>query len=62
MLCISATSILNMTFGSYKGYIAENSTAAPLVTVGIKELYTWKGNTSEIDFVVLLNDHVIPVK
>ncbi|MDZ7794700.1 MAG: DUF4143 domain-containing protein [Spirochaetia bacterium] len=50
MLGISATSILNVSFGSYKGYIAENLTAAQLVTAGIKELYTWKGrHISEIE-------------
>ncbi|MCF7949330.1 MAG: AAA family ATPase [Spirochaetia bacterium] len=62
MLGISATSILSMTYGSYKGYIAENFTAAQLVTAGIKELYTWKENTSEIEYVVLLDDHVVPVE
>jgi hypothetical protein len=62
MLGIPAASIMNMTYGSYKGYIAENYTAAQLVNSGIRELYTWKGNTSEIEFVVLLDDHVVPVE
>ncbi len=62
MLGLSANLILQMSYGSYKGYLAESFVASQLKAAGEKELYTWKGKTSEIEFLLLSNDSVVPIE
>ncbi len=55
-------SILNQNYGTYKGYIAENYVAEELTSTGHKELYFWQGKTSEIEFIISIKDHIIPLE
>jgi len=44
--------IVSASYGSYKGYVAENFVAAELRSAGVDELNSWKGASSEIEFLV----------
>lgn len=59
---ISLGSILQQDFGIYKGYLAENFTAQELISYGINDLYSWRGRTSEIEFLLQDEDSVIPLE
>lgn len=62
MLDISASEIVSTSYGSYKGFTAENFVASQLIGAGVKRLYTWKGHTSEIEFLLLSRGEVIPIE
>lgn len=62
MAGIPFESILKQDYGSYKGYIAENYVAQELKSADNKELYFWKGKTSEIEFLISVKDWIIPVE
>ena len=62
MADIPMQSILLQDYGTYKGYLAENYVARELTSAGITELYSWKGRTSEIEFLLQLKDNVVPVE
>ena len=62
ILGLSPTDIINQSFGTYKGYTAENYTASALSSAGITELFNWKRNESEIEFLIQYNDHIIPIE
>lgn len=38
--------------GFYKGWVAENAVAQELVSSGLSNLYCWKGNQSEVEFLL----------
>lgn len=59
---LSLSSIIKQNIGSYKGYLAENFTAQELIAYGQKELYSWAGRTSEIEFLLQKEDQVIPLE
>ncbi len=54
--------ILNYNFGSYKGYFVENFAAIELTNIGIRELFSWEGRTSEVEFLLETPAGVIPVE
>ncbi len=54
--------LLQMNFGSYKGYLAENFVAQELKANGISNLYCWTGRTSEIEFLLETGEGIIPVE
>ncbi len=62
MADIPIQTILSQDFGSYKGFIAENYVAQELQSGGFTELYSWKGKTSEIEFLVVINGKIIPLE
>ena len=59
---IPIRSVLSQDFGSYKGFLAENYVAQELQSSGAPELYSWKGKTSEIEFLVVINENIIPIE
>jgi len=62
MANIPIRSILSQDFGSYKGFLAENYVAQELQSSGVPQLYSWKGRTSEIEFLVDVHGHIIPLE
>ncbi len=61
ILKIKMIDILNDNISLYKGVITENYVANQLVINGYN-LYYWKNNESEIDFLLYNNDGIIPVE
>lgn len=61
-LDLSASSVLNQDYGSYKGFFAENYVAQELAASGRSALYCWQGRKSEIEFLRVMNDQVVPVE
>ena len=59
---LSPQSILNYDYGTYKGYFAENFVAQEFIAKGIFNLYSWQENRSEIEFLYVTEDQVIPVE
>lgn len=55
-------SILNQDYGRYKGYYAENLVAQEFTGAGVRELYSWAGKNSEIEFLRVINNTVVPVE
>jgi len=62
MANIPIRSLLSQDFGSYKGFLAENYVAQELQSSRVPQLYSWKGRTSEIEFLVVREKNVIPVE
>jgi len=54
--------ILSQDHGSYKGYFAENLVAQELTAVGKTPLYCWQGRQSEVEFLAMEEDRVIPIE
>lgn len=59
---LSPNIILEYDYGSYKGYFAENFAAQEFLSCGIKDLYSWKGRTAEIEFLRDIDGNVIPIE
>ncbi len=55
-------SILNQDYGQYKGYYAENFVAQEFVSDGCNELFSWVGRNSEIEFLRVINNNIVPVE
>jgi predicted AAA+ superfamily ATPase len=62
ILGVPAASIVSQTWGSYKGYVAENSAAVQLRSAGVRELYTWTGKASEIEFLIPTAGGAVPIE
>ena len=62
MLDLPFESILNQDYGSYKGYYAENLVAQEFTAAGAGPLYSWCGRQSEIEFVRVFGNAVVPVE
>jgi predicted AAA+ superfamily ATPase len=62
MLDLPFDSILSQDYGSYKGYYAENLVAQELSAAGRVPLYAWHGRQSEIEFLLIHGNEVIPVE
>jgi predicted AAA+ superfamily ATPase len=67
MTDLTFDSILNQDYGRYKGYYAENFTAQEFVAAGSSgtgscELFSWTGKNSEIEFLKVIDNEVIPVE
>lgn len=54
--------ILDYDYGSYKGFVAENFVAQELLAAGHSSLYAWKENESELEFLLVGDNSVIPVE
>lgn len=59
---LSPASILKYDYGSYKGYFAENFIAQEFICAGMENLYSWKENTAEIEFLMEKNGSILPVE
>ena len=53
--------LLSWSFGTYKGYYAENYVAQELTSLGYP-LYSWEEGTAEIEFLLSRGDQNIPVE
>jgi predicted AAA+ superfamily ATPase len=62
MADIPIGSVLSQDFGTYKGFFAENYVAQELQSSGVPQLYSWRGRTSEVEFLVAVEKNVIPVE
>jgi predicted AAA+ superfamily ATPase len=67
MMDLSFDSILNQDYGRYKGFYAENFTAQEFIAAdyswpGNRELFSWAGKNSEIEFIMEIDDMVVPVE
>jgi len=54
--------ILKYDYGSYKGYVAENFVAQELRATGVRDLFCWKGRTSEVEFLMETSSGIIPLE
>lgn len=54
--------ILDYDYGFYKGYFAENFVAQEFHYSGTKDLYCWKGRTSEVEFLRETEGDILPVE
>lgn len=62
MLGLEMINIVNQSYGSYKGYVAENYVASELKKSGVEDLFTWKGHTSEIEFLLSRRGGAVPLE
>jgi predicted AAA+ superfamily ATPase len=62
MLDIPLYAIMNQDYGQYKGYYAENFVAQEFVAADVRDLYSWTGRHSEIEFLRVIADSVVPVE
>ncbi len=62
---LSSTVLLkdNALFTEFKGALTENVVAQMLVYSGFEKLFYWSsGNTAEVDFILSVHDHIIPLE
>jgi predicted AAA+ superfamily ATPase len=59
---LSPKTILDYDYGTYKGYFAENYIAQMFLTAEPKQLYSWRENTAEIEFLLDINGDIIPIE
>jgi len=62
MLHLDPAAIHLYDFGQFKGFLAENLVLDELVCAGVGPLYTWRGASSEIEFILPVGDQVIPIE
>lgn len=54
--------LLTEDYGTAKGYFAENFVAQELCAAGRQPLYSWTERNSEIEFLTINNDAIVPVE
>ncbi len=59
---LSAQSIMDYDYGTYKGYCAENFIAQELLMKHQAPLYSWQDTRSEIEFLFVKDNAVIPLE
>lgn len=59
---LSPKTILNYDYGTYQGYFAENFIAQMFLTAESKQLYSWRENTAEIEFLRDIEGDIIPIE
>lgn len=59
---LSPNTILDYDYGTYKGYFAENFVAQMFLMSGVKQLYSWRENQAEIEFLRDIDGEIIPVE
>lgn len=62
MTDLTPKQILQAEYGSYKGFFAENFVAQEFLSLGEAKLYSWQEQTAEIEFLLNLDGHAIPVE
>lgn len=59
---LAPKTILDYTYGCYKGYFAENFVAQALSAHHKKTLYAWQDGQYELEFLLQLKEHIIPAE
>jgi len=59
---LSARTILEYSFQSYKGFFAENFVAQELTATGVESLFCWRENTAEVEFLLERDGAAMPVE
>jgi len=59
---IDPSRILQYSFSSYMGYVAENYVAQELRASGVSALFCWEGRTSEVEFLLETAWSIIPIE
>lgn len=54
--------LLDQTYGTYKGYIAENYVAQEFCARGFAPLYAWHEKMAEVEFLKSLDGGVVPIE
>ncbi len=62
LLDLPVEAILNDDYGISKGYVAENFVAQELMTAGSRNIYSWTERNSEIEFMIIENDYIVPLE
>jgi uncharacterized protein len=62
MLDLDPEVIHRYDFGQFKGFMAENMVIHELVCAGHDALFTWRGKTAEIEFLIQVGGDIIPVE
>ena len=62
MLGLDPAALYLYDIGQIKGFLAENMVLGERVAAGQSEIFTWRGKTSEIEFLVPSGDETIPVE
>jgi len=62
MLALSPETVLHQDYGITKGYFAENFVAQEFVAAGNKQLYSWTERNSEIEYLSVVKENIIPVE
>ena len=62
MLHLDPAVIHRYEFGQFKGFLAENAVLNELICAGSGPVFTWRGTTAEIEFLLSSGDQVIPVE
>ncbi len=62
MLDLPAQSIETGDYGITKGFFAENFVAQEFKAAGTDRLYSWEENSSEIEFLRVMNGKIVPVE
>lgn len=59
---LSPEVLYQMSFGTYKGFVAENFVAEELTALGFHSLYSWAENSSEIEFLLEQKGDFLPIE
>jgi predicted AAA+ superfamily ATPase len=62
MLHLEPSVMHRYEFGQFKGFLAENAVLNELVCAGRGPLFTWRGTTAEIEFLLPCDDRIIPIE
>ncbi len=62
MLHLDPAMIHQYDFGQFKGFLAENAVLNQLLCSGLEPIYTWRGVSSEIEFLLPSGNQVIPIE
>lgn len=62
MLYLDPSTIYQYDFGQFKGFLAENAVLNELLCAGAGPIYTWRGNSSEIEFLLACGNKMVPIE
>jgi hypothetical protein len=62
LLDLPENRLLLQDFGIARGYFAENFVAQELWASGLSKLHGWQSRNSEIEFILQMNDRILPVE
>ncbi len=62
MLHLEPAVIYRYDFGQFKGFLAENAVLNELLCAGRGPVFTWRGTTAEIEFLLAVGEQIIPIE
>lgn len=62
MLYLDPATIYQYEFGQFKGFLTENAVLNEFFCAGAGPVYTWRGNSSEIEFLLPCGNQIIPIE